>query len=217
MKRCTACRQWKTIDGFFRDRTKPDGFHQHCKQCYKDRVRTRKPALERFWDRVDKSSDCWLWAGTKKNHSRYPDPNRRYGVMEFEGRQWEVHRLSYKLAHGDIPIGMLVCHKCDNPLCVNPDHLFLGTIQENNRDRHVKGRTQVGRQQASITNPERQSKKLTIDQVREIHKRFSQGEGSDVLGQEFGIQRSTVHRIATGKMWSSVTGLPDKTIRRSRK
>ena len=91
-------------------------------------------ATERFWAKVEVKGpdDCWPWNGCRLPHG--------YGQISLGGRRWLTHRLSYELANGLIPAGLYVCHHCDSPPCVNPEHLFLGTQGDNQRDCVAKGR-----------------------------------------------------------------------------
>jgi hypothetical protein len=98
-----------------------------------NRLRKDVPSVEeRFWSKVDRSGDCWLWIGAKDEEG--------YGFQKILGRMWHASRVSWKIAHGDIPDGLLVLHKCDNPPCIRPSHLFLGTQKENIADAMRKGR-----------------------------------------------------------------------------
>src|SRR5690349_6165276 len=102
----------------------------------------RKSAIERFWSRVDKLSDpngCWVWIGYRHNGT-----HGRRGIISIKGKDIYVHRFSWEIHNGEIPKDMCVCHRCDNPICVNPDHLFLGTHQDNVRDMVQKGRSARG-------------------------------------------------------------------------
>ena len=95
-----------------------------------------KTLEERFWSKVDKSGDCWIWTAYKR-----PDG---YGQFGFEGTQHKAHRVSWVLANGTIPEGLHVLHRCDVRECVNPEHLFLGTNTDNMRDMIEKGRQSKG-------------------------------------------------------------------------
>lgn len=107
-----------------------------CTPACRDRSR-RRPAANWFDGRyeADLNSGCWLWSGKSDTHG--------YGRASFQGSMWSVHRLSYSLNRGD-PGSLHVCHRCDTPACVNPQHLFLGTRSDNMRDMTVKGRGRPG-------------------------------------------------------------------------
>lgn len=92
-------------------------------------------AERRFWEKVDKTGDCWVWTGARDS-GRF-----QYGIFAAAGRTLvKAHRFSYELHQGAIPDGMVICHRCDNPPCVRPDHLFAGTQKDNIHDMDAKGR-----------------------------------------------------------------------------
>ncbi len=99
---------------------------------------------EYFWNSVDikRKDECWIWKGYVYTHKKYADTR---GMAIFKGKTTYTHRISWILTYGDIPKGMFVCHKCDNSICVNPNHLFLGTQHDNIQDCVKKGRRNNGK------------------------------------------------------------------------
>ena len=90
------------------------------------------PYEERFFQKVNKTDSCWIWVGAKTS--------RGYGSIRINGKSIGAHVFSYTHFKGKIPDGMIICHTCDNPSCVNPDHLWTGTYEDNHRDMWLKGR-----------------------------------------------------------------------------
>jgi len=143
------------------------------------------PVDIRFWRYVVKTNDCWYWSGQRNN--------RGYGRIKDLGKQKRAHRTSWEIHHGQISDGLEVCHKCDNPSCVNPDHLFLGTHKDNMQDAFRKGRL---KQVFTV--------KLTPDDVRFIRQNYVRGSGK-ILAAQFGVRGNTVTRIARGETRKEVT------------
>lgn len=89
----------------------------------------------RFWSLVDKQAECWIWLGSRDS--------KGYGRVWYQGRRQRAHRVSYILIRGEITRGLLACHSCDNKLCVNPEHIFLGTQKDNMQDWTRKGKNRL--------------------------------------------------------------------------
>lgn len=164
----------------------PPEIFDHHTAIVENRAALDQEAVARFWAGVKKSDGCWLWVRTKRNGS--------HGSMSFHDEPIYVHRLSYAIHHGPIPPGLFVCHRCDVPNCVRPDHLFVGSQAENIADMFAKGRRpaprgRFGSQNHKVT--------LTAAQVADIRRRG--GENQHALGREFGVSQSTVWRIQRGE------------------
>lgn len=150
--------------------------------------------IERFWSRVSKTDGCWIWTGAE-NNAHYD-----YGRIMIRGVRYSPHRLSWLLSHGAIPDGQYVCHSCDNPRCVRPDHLFLGTLTDNNRDRAAKGRSAPNRGE---DNP---FSKLSDADVAEIRRLYKPRKCSQrYLAERFGVSQGTIWQIVNGRYWSHIT------------
>ncbi len=116
---------------------------------------------EAFWARVRKTKKCWIWTGGKNK--------KGYGAATYGGKTWRVHRLAWLLSKGAIPDGLFVCHRCDVRVCCNPDHLFLGTNQDNMADMRAKGRDRGGLQ--AMHNLLQQRKNL-VDELARVDVRI---------------------------------------------
>jgi hypothetical protein len=159
---------------------------------------TPVPLETRVWSRVDKTSSpngCWLWTGTGTSHG--------YPTIKEGGRKTPmlmVSRLIWTWLHGPIPDGLFVCHNCpggDNPLCVNPDHLFLGTAADNSADMVRKGLSAQGDRNGNA--------ELTRDQVVEIRRRAAAGGVTyGQLAREYGCSRFNISAIVRRISWKNV-------------
>lgn len=143
--------------------------------------------LERCVERPE--TGCLLWAGWKLNG---------YGNIRWQGKRLYVHRSIYEDVHGPIPKGLCVCHACDTPTCVNPEHLFLGTIQENTADKVGKNRQSRGAAHAR-SGEKHHAVKLTELQVAEI--RATKGATQAAMANKYGVSQSTISHIFTKRRW----------------
>lgn len=147
---------------------------------------------KRFWDRVNKTFGCWNWCGSLTKSG--------YGRIWYDGKTLRAHRLSWQLNCKE-PIGnKLVLHKCDNPRCVNPKHLYLGTALENTTDCFSRGRAN------KCQGEQHGMHKLNGLQVRIIRKAYSfwgkDGLTCISLSQVFNVDKNTIHRIISSKGWN---------------
>lgn len=152
-------------------------------------ARKYPPLKERFWAKVTVGTPggCWLW-----NAQRLFG----YGRFKVEGKMRCAHHIAWMLTHGEIPHGMFLCHRCDNPGCVNPAHLFLGTHDDNMRDMVAKRRQARGDAHGSA--------KISARDVRKIRALGMKGEVRRKIAADFGIEHSTVGDILTGRSWAHV-------------
>ena len=144
---------------------------------------------ERFWSKVKhRLGGCWEWTAGNR---------RGYGQFWLKGRMRSAHRVSYEMEHGSILDGLYVCHTCDNPSCVRPSHLFIGTQKDNIMDAHSKGRLRNG---TSIGSMHGRSK-LVEEQVSIILK---DNRSHKKIAKDYKVSRSTVSLIKKRKIWKHV-------------
>jgi len=200
------------------------GFTQSC-GCLRNRMPRGSSLSRALWERVDKSpghgpdGDCWEWTGFKQ---------KGYGRFMFQGRKLFAHRVAWELTKGQIPSDLHVLHTCDNPPCCNPEHLWLGTQADNNRDRDEKGRARylTGDEHWTQRKPERiprgsthytkkrphfikrgeqnAQSKLTEKEVLEIRLARSNGETLESIAKRYGVTLSCIWNIAKRKTWRHV-------------
>jgi predicted DNA-binding protein (UPF0251 family) len=157
---------------------------------------------ERFWSKVDQSGDCWEWTGATVSYG--------YGVIKMprNGRMWRAHRVAWLLTVGD-PGDRLVLHRCDNPPCVRPDHLFLGDHRANTRDAMTKVRLRTHPENLvpgyrGPKGEKHHKAKLSVDDVRTIRELCAGGRPQQAVADQFGIRQSTVWAIVQRITWKEV-------------
>lgn len=145
----------------------------------------KKPVEERFWEKVSVrgADECWTWTGAQ---------SKGYGQFKIDGAQMAAHRVAWVLKRGPIPAGLDVLHACDNRRCVNPNHLSVGTCQENTDDKMAKGRHRVGDKRG----------RLTPALAEEVRSRYQESGVTQMeLAAEYGVTQPTIARILAGKNW----------------
>lgn len=159
-----------------------------------------KTVEQRFWEKVivKGADDCWEWQAKRDKDG--------YGEFAIShGNNHKAHRVSWLLSRGK-PAGKLwVLHKCDNPPCVNPNHLFLGTATDNNRDASAKGRSRGG----SRKGEDNHSHRLTNQDILDIRNKYASGKYTTIrLAEEYRTSSGGIHNILTGKNWGHIkTGI----------
>lgn len=162
--------------------------------------------IRRFWAKVNKTDYCWLWTASLRNKGY-----GAFGYTTLDGItvQDRAHRFSYQLHTGEIPQGLFVLHRCDTPACVNPDHLFLGTNEDNIKDmlskgRHVPGGTYCSEYASNKykRGESHHNAKLTPELVGRIRDRHAQADISySQLGAMFGITFTCAYKIVKRLSW----------------
>lgn len=147
--------------------------------------------LKDFYAKIaaGKPDECWEWQGTIETGG--------YGVFSWESKSVKAHRFVWETTNGDIPAGMFICHKCDNRPCCNPDHLFLGTHEDNMADMTRKGREAKGEMNGSAI--------LTEKEVMAIRKEYAHGNVScQELGDKYGVAGATISHIIRRVIWKHI-------------
>ena len=159
--------------------------------------RRRQPLAQRFWAKVDTSGKCWLWTSNTDSHG--------YGQIAMPGPPPRVpspaHRVSWELHNGPIPEGMNVLHRCDNPPCVRPEHLFLGTRADNMADKMAKGRYGNPLHHRGSAHP---AAILNEDAVRTIRALFANGTRQIDLAAQYGMSPQQIFAIVRRKSWTHI-------------
>jgi HNH endonuclease len=155
----------------------------------------KRTLKERFLDKVspDAATGCWLWKGYISLSG--------YAVARVGKKNRSAHRISWVLFRGEIPAGLLVCHRCDVRACVNPDHLFLGTPAENSADMKRKGRNCFGENCPTA--------RFNTEQVRKIKALLVRGEAVRAIARRWGVSESAIHHIKHGRTWRHIGPVHD--------
>lgn len=157
--------------------------------CNPSHLRPLRTPADTFWHFTQRGDGCWLWTGGVQS--------KGYGTFSFDDTPFYAHRFSYELHKGAIPSGMCVCHHCDTPRCVNPEHLFLGTPKDNSVDMAAKGR--------SVSGDRCHWARLTSSQVIELRSLFATGQWTGKqLAERYGISPTHVYACAHRRFWTHI-------------
>lgn len=183
----------------------PQGFRS-CRACHRTREaarRVHKPpkdpwawAIERFWPRVVRSEGCWIYN---------PNNQGRRDKIHVANQYYMSYRFSWIIHNGPIPEGMFVCHHCDVPKCVRPDHLFLGAPADNSADMVRKGRYRQGSRLTVPRGVNHPQAKLNPDKVREMRRLRAEGWEFRPIAERFGVTPRAAWLAVTGGTWADVT------------
>jgi hypothetical protein len=149
---------------------------------------------QRFWLKVDikGEKECWQWLSGKQNNG--------YGVFWFNKKNIKSHRFAWISTFCEIPKGLYICHKCDNPGCVNPAHLFLGTPADNMKDKQNKGRAKGHTKKINIgeNNPKAKLTEKDIISIRNDNRK------QIIIAKEYGVHKTTISQIKNYKCWKNL-------------
>ena len=145
---------------------------------------------DRFWDKVRKTDTCWIWTGALNAQG--------YGVIDIDGVNRRAHRFVLEMNGQQLPSDMMVLHKCDNPPCVNPDHLFLGSQTDNVKDMRDKSRASDYFTQKAHDHPASRLTEDDVENIKALKGKISQKE----IGAMYGIAQQTVSKIHTGRRYA---------------
>lgn len=168
------------------------------------RALTHEEWVQRFFEQIDKNgpNGCWLWTGAKYRGG--------YGHMGMNGKNTKVHRFSYEHFVGPIPAGLIVRHKCDNPCCVNPEHLMTGTHKDNTNDKIARGRFRYGTARGEANG----RTKLTVESVMKTKEMWDTKQFTiPMIAAATGITRTNVGAIVQGRTWRHVTGYASPLVK----
>lgn len=166
-----------------------------------DEYKVQSIALIERMSIPEPNSGCWLWLGACRKSG--------YGVFRRLGKFIYAHRESYRVFVGEIQNGLMICHHCDNPFCVNPKHLFAGSAADNVADAMKKGRMSSGSKHSEVCHrmigEKNPISKLSNSQVEEIKKALSQSEAVSWIARKYGVSRATIYWIKNGTLWKHVS------------